>query len=205
MSILAVPYAFWGAAVAARRRIGWTWAVVVTIAVAGTGVFLVHKAWWDSDDIPSLQDAIANGQGFEGTDEYDPAGDDHYNLPQNAPRVQILPPEDPQEPAPKPDIKFSRWTAAEKILNVSSSKPVKLAIRLLDYPAWHVEVNGQSVAPQHAESTVQIVLPLSPGVNKIAINFATTPDRRFGSLLSLACSIVLAGARFTKPVTHAKS
>ena len=187
MGILAVPYAYFAAA-AVRRRMGWIWAIIVILASAGTAAFLAHKAWWDSDDIPSLREAIASGQGFEGTDEYDPVGDDHYNLPQHSPPVQILPAETVEESpglAPKADIRFGPWTAEEREFSVTSSQSLRLALRLLDYPAWRVEVNGQAAAPQHAESTTQMVLALLSGTHRISISFRRTWDRNLGSLLSL--------------------
>jgi len=51
---------------------------------------LAKHSWWDSDDMPTLQAAMAEGSGFEGTDEYDPAGDDRTDLPQKAPRAAVL-------------------------------------------------------------------------------------------------------------------
>src|SRR6266850_4084306 len=91
MAILAVPYAYFLAAAITRRRAAWIWGAAVIVVIGGTATFLVQSAWWDSEDIPVLQEAIANDQGFEGTDEYDPLGDDHYSLPEKAPRVMVLP------------------------------------------------------------------------------------------------------------------
>jgi hypothetical protein len=185
--MLAVPYAYFAAA-AVRHRIGWFWAAIVILASVGTGAFLVHKAWWDFDDVPSLREAIASGQGYEGTDEYDPKGDDHYNLPQHAPPVEILPAEASEEssgPAPKADIRVGRWTAEDKEFSVTSSQPLRVTLRLLDYPAWDVEVNGQAVAPQHAESTTQMVVALPAGTHGISVKFKRTMDRTLGSLVSL--------------------
>jgi hypothetical protein len=184
MGILAVPYAYFGAAVMARRRTGWIWLTVVILAVTGTGAFLVRKAWWDSDDFPVLEEAIANGKGFDGTDEYDPARDDHTDLPANAQSVQILPPEGAEASAPKAEIRIVRWTAEEKELRVNSPQPLRLAIRLLDYPAWRVEVNGRPVTPESPETTAQILLPLSAGAHHIRIKFADTPDRIWGEVIS---------------------
>src|SRR5215472_12827073 len=184
MGILAVPYAYFGGAVVARKTASRIWACIVLIAVAGAGWGMVHKTWWDSDDIPSLQESINNDRGFEGTDEYDPAGDDHYNLPQNAPRLQILPIEDSEARPPKAEIRTERWTSEERDLSVTSSQPAMLALRLLDYPGWHVSVNGKAVAPGHAESTTQMVFRLSPGVTRIAVSFVRTPDRIYGYILS---------------------
>src|SRR6266576_2276003 len=76
MAILAVPYGYFLGAALARRRVGWIWGAAVIVIIGGTATFLVRSAWWDSEDIPVLQEAIAKDQGFEGTDEYDPAGDD---------------------------------------------------------------------------------------------------------------------------------
>src|SRR5258708_21416131 len=91
MAILAVPYGSFLAAAVERQRRVWLWAVAVIVIIGGTATFLVRSAWWDSEDIQVLQEAIANDQGFEGTDEYDPAGDGHYKLPEKTPPALVLP------------------------------------------------------------------------------------------------------------------
>jgi hypothetical protein len=185
MGILAVPYAYFCAAAVRRWRPGWVWALVVAMAGAGTAAFLVHKAWWDSEDIPVLREAIATGKGFDGTDEYDPAKDDHTNLPVEAPPVQILPQEGAETAEPGAKIQITRWTAEEKDLSVTTAQPLRLAVRLLDYPAWRIEVNGHRVIPESPESTAQIILPLSAGSEQIQMRFGRTEDRTIGTALSL--------------------
>jgi tryptophan-rich sensory protein len=191
MAILAVPYAYFLAAVLARRRMGWIWGAAVIAVLGGTASFLVRSTWWDSEDIPVLQEALANDQGFEGTDEYDPAGDDHYNLPEKAPRVQILPADDSEASAPKADVRIARWTAEEKDLRVASREPLRVGLRLLNYPAWRVEVNGKAVTPQHAETNAQMILSLSPGAQRITARFMRTPDRKLGIAISVTALLAL--------------
>jgi len=174
-----------------RKRMPWIWCVVVLAAVCGTATFLVKKAWWDSDDIPSLQEAVENDQGFEGTDEYDPAGDDHTNLPEKAPRVQVLPAGESEGSAPKAEVRIERWTAEERDFQVASSDPLRLAVRLLEYPAWRVEVNGKAVTPQHAEANGEIILLLSAGRERITVRLVRTPDRKVGIAISLLSALTL--------------
>jgi hypothetical protein len=183
MSILAVPFAFFLAAVAVRR-FGWLWVTTATVVLAGTGAFLVRQTWWDADDIPTLQAGMAAGEGFEGTDEYDPVGDDHYNLPAKMARARVLPMDLVGE-APTPRIYFERWTAEDREIRVVSPGAVRLALRLLNYPAWHVEVNGKTVMPEHAEDSGQVVLELPSGESRVKVHFARTRDRTLGGALSL--------------------
>ena len=201
MGILAVAYACFGAAALAGRRLAWIWSAVVILAVAGTATFLVKKAWWDSDDVPSLEEAISSSKGFDGTDEYDPAGDDHTNLPAKAPPVRALAADGAQEgseeSAPKAVIRILRWEAELKELRVNSPQALRLAVRLVDYPAWRIETNGRPATPEFAEGTAQIILPLSAGTERIQISFGRTPDRTAGSALSLV-SLVVCGAFFRK-------
>ena len=194
MGILAVAYACFGAAAVAHRRVAWIWGGVMVLAVAGTATYLVKKAWWDSEDIPTLQDAIANGRGFDGTDEYDPARDDHTDLPAKAPPVEVLAAEGGETAAPRAKIQMVRWTAEEREMKVTSPEPVRLAIRLLDYPAWRIEVNGRPTPPELAEGTTQIVLPLPSGAVKVKIRFARTLDRQLGGLVSGLSLLALAAA-----------
>ena len=193
MAILAVPYSYFGAAAIVRRRGAWVGSVVAVMVLASgsTATFLVHQAWWDTDDIPVLEEAIASDQGFEGTDEYDPVADDHYNLPQKAPRAQILPMEESEPLVPKAEIHVERWTAEEKELSVSSPQPVRLAMRLLSYPGWRVEIDGKAVTPQLAETTAQMILPLSAGTHRITVRFGRIPDRTLGGAISVGAGIGL--------------
>lgn len=191
MAILAVPYAYFLTSAMWRKRSGWIWCAAVLIAVGGTGSFLVHKGWWDSDDIPSLQDGIENDQGFDGTDEYDPVGDDHYNLREKVARVQILPAEESEGHAPAAQAQVQRWTAEDRIVSVTSREPMRVALRLLDYPAWRVEVNGTMIRQEHAETTAQMVLPLPAGSQQIRVRFVRTPDRTWGLVISVIAVLVL--------------
>lgn len=191
MAILAVPYAYFLAGTIARRRWGWIWGVPVLAVIGGTGFFLVQKAWWDADDIPSLQDAMENDRGFEGTDEYDPLGDDRTNLPEKAPRVRVLASEDAEVSAPQAEIHVERWTAEEKELRVTSAGPLRIALRLLNYPAWRVELNGKSVIPQRAGTNGEMILPLSPGTQRITVKFVRTPDRKLGIAISVMAVLAL--------------
>ncbi len=192
MAVLAVPYACFLAAALPWRRTGWIWGALAFFIVGGTAVFLIQKGWWYSEDIPVLQEAIANDRGFEGTDEYDPVGDDRYNLPEKAQRVQILPAEESEGSAPKAAIYMETWTAQEKELRVNSRKPVRLALRLLNYPAWRVEVNGNAVTPDRMDDFDQMIVRVPAGQADIRVRFRGTRDRILGSALSAASLLALA-------------
>lgn len=185
MGILAVPYGFFLAAAVTRRRARWIWGLAALAVSGGTAMFLVQHAWWDSEDIPALRESIAQDQGFEGTDEYDPLGDDHYSLPEKAPRAQILPAEESAGHAPEAEVRIVRWSAEERELRVTSKEPVRVALRLLDYPAWQVEVNGKVETPQHAEGKAQMILRLAPGTQRVTAKFVRTPDRTLGIVISV--------------------
>ena len=191
MAILAVPYAYFFAAAIAQGRRKWLWAAAVILVSASSATFLVRHAWWDSEDIPVLRGAIAADQGYEGTDEYDPLGDDHYSLAEKAPRVEVLPAEESARTTPQAEIRIERWTAEERNLRVTSSEPLRVALRLLNYPAWRVEVNGKAVTPRHADTDGSMVLPLPAGTERITARFVRTPDRKLGNVISLAALLTL--------------
>ena len=191
LAILFIPSAYFLAAAIAGRRAGWIWAAELILVTGGTATVLVQNTWWDSEDIPVLQEAIANDQGFEGTDEYDPLGDDHSNLPEKTPRVQILPVGESEAKAPQAEMRFARWTAEERDLRVTSNEPLRVGLRLLSYPAWRVEVNGKAVTPQRAEANGQMILTLTPGTQRITARFVRTADRKLGMAISVLAVLAL--------------
>ncbi len=191
MLVLAVPYAvLLGLTIADRSR-----AIVVTAGAAIAAVcivtvaYLVKHTWWDPDDVPTLQTWLAEGQGFDGTDEYDPAGDDHTDLPQSAPPVRLFPQND-DGPLPNAIVEIRRWTAEQRILYVRSRGPLRIAVRLLAYPAWRLTVNDQAMEPLRPLGTQQIVVPLSSGESLVKIVFERTKDRTVGAIVSWIAAVV---------------
>ena len=171
-------------AFAIQRRRGWVWFVAIVVLSAPLGAFLVNNTWWDDDEMPTLRDALVQGHGFEGTDEYDPLGDDHTNLPVDAPLVKILPADPEDASTPAAHFQVQRWTTAEKEVRVDSGGQARVALRLLNYPAWRVRVNGKTVAPERMDDFDQMVVPVQAGESEIRVQFIRTMDRTLGGAIS---------------------
>lgn len=200
MSFLAIPFALFLSAAMLRKRWGWAWLLATFLCIGATGTFLVRHAWWDAEDLPVLQKAIAAESGYDGTDEYDPTGDDHTNIPVKSPRVQVMDTDTMQGPVKKPTVSIVRWRPEEKEISVRSTLPFYLGIRLLNYPAWRVELNGKRVATRGGEDYNQMVVPMPPGDFLVRVRFTRTWDRTAGGLISLA-SVLLALGLYRRELT----
>ena len=209
MSILAIPLAcFIAAAVVHKRMRGYRapLAIAVVLAVlACTATYMVRHTWWDSEDVPVLLGALQNDEGFEGVDEYDPLGDDHALLPEKSERVTVMPatPDAEAEAEYKSDAKVSvqRWTAERKEVRITARQASILKLRLLDYPAWRVEVNETVVVPEQPGETTQITVPLPAGSSHVVVRFIQTPDRTIGAIIS-AASLLIALLLFKRRPTR---
>jgi hypothetical protein len=191
MSILAVAYGYFLGASIARRKMTWIWLACIAAITLGTGTFLVRQAWWDSEDIPVLRDAIAKDQGFDGTDEYDPAGDDHYSLPEKAARWTVVDAKGEELDTKEIKVGAAEWNAQSRRLNVTASTAARLAVRVLNYPAWRVRVNGIEIKPERAAEFNQMIVPFPNGVSTIEIQLIRTLDRTTGGIISLTSLVFL--------------
>ncbi len=184
MSILSVALSFFLAGAAARPSFRRLWIPVVLLLTLGVGARLVQYAWWDPDDVPTLQAGIASGQGFDGMDEYDPLGDDHYNLPLAAPPAALLPHGISGKSLAGSSIRVQRWTAENHEILVMSGQSGRLALHLLNYPAWQVILNGAPIQPEKSEDSGQMIVPVPAGTSFVTVRFVRTADRTLGLLLS---------------------
>jgi hypothetical protein len=196
MSILAIPFAvFIPAAIVQKRARGCSAAAMIAAVLAilaCTATYMVRHTWWDSEDVPVLLEALQNDEGFEGVDEYDPLGDDHSLLPEKLERVMVTPtPEAKAELKSPAEVTVQRWTAERKEMRITTREPAVLKLRLLDYPAWSVQVNDAVVVPEQTGETAQITVPLGTGSSRVLVRFIRTPDRTIGRLIS-AASILIA-------------
>ena len=182
MSVIAVC-AMVFTAVSMKGRREWVWLLLATTAIAGSGSYVGRNTWWDTEDMPSLQTALADGVGFEGTDEYDPVGDDHSDLPERQPRARFLSPA--AQPGEPRQIKIDRWTPEHRRLRTHTPEADRVAIRLVDFPAWVVTVNGKPTKFEHAAGTAQMIVPVPAGTSDVEIRFTRTWDRTIGGWISL--------------------
>ncbi|HMD16225.1 MAG TPA: hypothetical protein VKH18_06115 [Terriglobales bacterium] len=170
---------------AAKR---WTSRVLVFAVLLAT-LFLAgyrfQPPWWEkSSDIRERSDAVADGTGYDGTDEYVPAGADPYELNKNLPRVS----DDAGTPV---QSAMMAWGQTEKHFTVHAAVPQDITVRLFNYPAWDVVVNGKPTHTRTTDVTGLLVIPIAAGENDVRIHFRRTTDRVVGNIVSLISLAVL--------------
>jgi hypothetical protein len=162
-------------------------AVAVLLGAVVVAGYRIQPPWWDtSADIAEMRDAITDGVGYEGTDEYVPAGADPYELKKDVPPVtasyhENKPPE------------VLQWGPVDKHFVVHTDGVERLTLRLFNYPAWEATVNGRRVTIETTEVTGQMSLTLMPGTSDVHIHFGRTRDRSLGALASLLALSVFIG------------
>jgi hypothetical protein len=180
-------------AFAMQRRRGWLWFAVIFALSVPLANFQVNNTWWDDDEMPTMRDALDTGSGFDGTDEYDPLGDDHLDLPESAPLAKVLPADpDDDSSTPKANVQVQRWSAEQREVRVDTPTDARIALRLLNYPAWRVQLNGKTISPEHLDNLEEMVIAVPQGTSDIRVDFVRTPDRTLGNALSFAAACLVA-------------
>jgi hypothetical protein len=186
---LNVPLAL--AVTAVIRR--WWIRSVLYVAMVGLLLFLsshVQQTWWDqAADLTEMHDAIEDGSGYEGTDEYVPVGADPYDLNKNAPLVGVV-------GRDSAHIRILDWRPYLKRFTAEVSRPEKLRLRLFNYPAWQVEVNGVPIVAKSQAHTGEILVPVETGISEVRVKFIQTSDRFWGGFISLITLVAVIGWLF---------
>ena len=159
--------------------------LLATLIIAG---YRIQPPWWDTgDDIREMSDALADGTGYEGTDEYVPAGADAYEVNKNLPRLS----DDAGAAVPS---EMLAWGQTEKQFTVDAAAPLDLVVHVFNYPAWNVVVNGRPIETSSTEPTGLMVIPIAAGDSDVRIDFRRTVDRLAGDIVSLLSMAVLVAA-----------
>jgi len=133
-----------------------------------------------------MEAAIQSGDGYEGSDEYVPINADAYEIDPAMRKATLDGPGRAQ-------IHVLEWGAQNKKFTARVSEPTTLAVRLFNYPAWRVEVNGRTISAETHETTGVMVVTMGTGENEVQISFSRTSDRITGELISgLALLLVTA-------------
>ncbi len=193
---LGVSFAVFVAAAIRERRARWLWTALLAVSLVGVSDYLVRHAWWDTQDAPVLRAAIRQGRGYEGTDEYAPRGIDRTDLPEVEPLVDVAPADDAgsaEDRSSLARVRVERWEAETKLIDVEAQQPATLELRLLNYPAWQVEVNGKPALTRSLPDTGQMLVTVPSGHSRVRVQFTRTADRSAGILLSIGAGLLLVG------------
>jgi hypothetical protein len=165
--------------VAIRRWVVRLAVYMAMLLVIGFGWQRIQPPWWDRPaDLREMQDNMENGSGYEGTDEYTPVGADASNVDKGARLVTV---DGPAHAA----IHVFDWGPESKLFTAKMSAPGNLALRLFNYPAWRVELNGRQAQATTREGTGQMLVPVGGGANRVEIKFIRTQDRAAGVWISV--------------------
>ncbi len=208
LDVLAVPLALFIAGTADSFRRRWAFSLVFLLAagaIVTCATLIVQDAWWGGKDASYITREIQAAHGFDGMDEYTPLGSTHWDLP-GAPQTDDkdapIPPETPRveekdpvsgdvAPAKDVGVTYQSWTAEHRSLTVDAKRHISLDLRLLNYPAWIVRVDGARLQPSYEPGTGQMVIPLTAGTHHVDIVFRRTWDRTLGGVISLVAVALL--------------
>jgi hypothetical protein len=165
----------------------WVSRILICVGFLAVLAFVWHRVqppWWDSaSDLAEMLYDQQTGKGYEGTDEYVPAGSDPYEIAQDAPLVTAA--------DGKPlEVGIQKWSPQSREFTIQADQPEKIVLRLFNYPAWTVKINGRVIRAETREVTGQMVIPVETGMNSVRITFTRTWDRTIGAIIS-CLSLVL--------------
>jgi hypothetical protein len=160
----------------------WPLRILLCISMFGVilvGWYRVQPPWWDSTpDIKEMTDAMEDRIGYEGTEEYVPVRVDPYDVNPDAPNVAA-------EGGKHPSLDILRWAPESKVFRVVTREPVNLVLKLFNYPAWKVDINGTPVPAHSRPGTGEMIIPVTKGTSQVNVTFTRTCDRALGILISL--------------------
>ncbi len=159
----------------------------------------------DQSGLPSLLAAYRSGAGMDGIQEYAARGWDNSLVATGLPDACLT--SDPnmvlgagatseENPHWSPDQGSCIATAAATSrqpehlrIALTASQPGYLILRLRNYPAWRITVNGQIISPIPRAKDGLIAVPVPAGPIAVAVDWTTSADvivSRVISVLSLA-------------------
>jgi hypothetical protein len=177
------------------------WWIRAAISLLGIAVVVgvwheIQGPWWDNaGDLREMQDNMEDKIGYAGVEEYTPVGADLSEIDKDARNVTTL-------GQARAAIRILQWDAEAKSFTADMSASDQLAVKLFDYPAWRVEVNGHVVDVMPNQKTGQMLVPVDSGMNRVEIRFTHTWDRIAGGWISLVSVIGIAVSILMKKASH---
>lgn len=189
---------------------------VSMLALAGVMSSIAAVLFWqpcDDEDNIAAQRATFHDGGFEGTDEYTAANADNGDIQQDLPRIRVLKSVDADQAdsslaenpewtednreAVSADVEIHLWNSERKDAKIETRTSAYAVLKLMDYPAWQVLVNGQPFSARPRRDDGLLTIPLKAGQSTISVRYTATRDVEIGRALTLL-ALCIAIAVFTQ-------
>lgn len=163
-----------------------------------------------------VDDAVAgqltmfhDGSGVQGTDEYTAINADNSQVLQDIPPVRVLTDPDAELPAQnagdnpewvsdwafpttaKATFAIKDWSPQHRRIEVNAMQPAYAVLTLMNYPAWHITMNGKPQPIEIRREDGLMVLAVPAGKSTIDVQWQNTPDILWGRLLSGLAALLL--------------
>ena len=173
--------------------LAWLASALLLAAVIVAG-YRIQPPWWETaSDIREMSNALADGTGYEGTDEYVPAGADSYELNKSLPLVS----DDAGAPVPS---QMLAWGPIEKHFTVHAATPRKSDRARFQLPG--VGSRGKRQTRQNTNHGCDSPdrYSAAAGDSDVHIYFRRTNDRGIGNAVSLiSLGLLIAGWTMARP------
>jgi hypothetical protein len=175
----------------------------------------------DEDNVLTMASVYRAGTGFQGTGEYSPTGADNSMIAVGLPAACLV--DDPttelgqgaQEdvnPVWSPgqhscEATFAAATNLPQHLRITAVVPQAgfLILRLCNYPAWKVKVNGRPVAGLPQRDDGLMAVPVPQGSVDLTVDWTTTLDVLAGRWLSALAVLLITGLWYLeRKLTHCR-
>jgi hypothetical protein len=197
------------AAMAVARPARWRAlaAGVLIAAMAVGGGVLFFQPCDDEDAVAAQLAGFRLGQGSEGTDEYTPVAVDNAAVQQHLPLVRVLrsaqddtadetPADNPEWLAGDPGsiaarVDARRSNAEHWRVSLVTPETGYAVLRLMDYPAWRVTVDGQPVNRRPLREDGLMTIPVQAGSHVMEVQWQATRDVVAGRAISAIALLAL--------------
>jgi hypothetical protein len=199
---------------ARARRARWPAIVagVVIVAMITGGAILFFQPCDDEDAVVAQVAGFRVGQGTEGTDEYTPVGVDNTAVQQQLPLVRVVRAAE-DDTADSTEAENPQWHAGDAGSVAAKVEPKRsngehwevsvvtpeagyAVLRLMDYPAWRVTVDGKPAPGRPRREDGLMAVPVTTGSHAIEVQWTATGDVVAGrgvSAIALLALVVVGG------------
>jgi hypothetical protein len=168
----------------------WIWAIAIIAFLGFTERDVIRQATWGRRAVAEMYWATSP-KGYRGAKEYLPAEVHRFPKPYLLPETELAELKC-EIPCPQGALRVFRWSEEEKNFAVNTAVPAAVTLKLFDYPAWAVEMDGH-VVPHETTYAGAIQLPVPPGDHRVRVVFTRTSDRTAGTVISFLAGLIVLG------------